>query len=62
VSRGRLSVLEFAGDLYPEVDTGLVKGPASGPVPAGQIGGPVLSHYRLRFDFPTGRLLVAKRR
>lgn len=60
VWRARLQALSFAGDLYPEVDTGLVKGPADGP--AGLIGGPVLAHYRLRFDFPAGRLLLAKRR
>jgi hypothetical protein len=58
VWRARLTALSFAGDLYREVDTGLVKGPADGP--AGLIGGPVLSHYRLRFDFPGGRLLIAR--
>ncbi|HEY3697624.1 MAG TPA: hypothetical protein VGL30_18435 [Phenylobacterium sp.] len=60
VWRARLQALSFAGDVYPEVDTGLVKGEADGP--AGLIGGPVLAHYRLRFDFPAGRLLIARRR
>jgi hypothetical protein len=60
VWRARLQALSFAGDVYPDVDTGLVKDGPDGP--AGLIGGPVLAHYRLRFDFPAGRLLIARRR
>ena len=59
VWRAPLATLSFAGDIYREVDTGLTKGPESGPSPAGMIGGRVLSHYRLRFDFPAGRLYIA---
>ncbi len=59
VWRARLATLTFAGDTYRDVDTGLTKGAESGLGPAGQIGGRVLSHYRLRFDFPAGRLYIA---
>ncbi len=30
------------------------------PALAGQIGAPYLSRYRLRFDFPGGKLLLAR--
>jgi hypothetical protein len=33
--------------------------PAEDPALAGQIGAPLLSRYRLRFDFPAGKLLLA---
>jgi hypothetical protein len=32
---------------------------AEDPALAGQLGAPFLSRYRLRFDFPAGRLLLA---
>ena len=60
--RSNLSLLEVFGDRYTELDTGLVKGAPETTGPAGWIGGPVLSHYRLRFDFPAGRLLAARAR
>ena len=60
VWRASLEALTFAGDIYRNVDTGLVKAPPDGVQPAGMIGGPVLSRYRLRFDFPGGRLLIGR--
>jgi hypothetical protein len=62
VGRARLGVLEFAGDRFTELDAGLVKAAPQTNGPAGWIGGPVLSRYRLRFDFPGGRLLLDRRR
>ncbi len=62
VWRAPLANLIFAGDIYRDVDTGLMKGTANGPPPAGLIGGRVLSHYRLRFDFPAGRLYLTPAR
>lgn len=52
-----LRALSFAGDLYQNVPAGLVT-PAA-PEELGEIGAPVLAHYRLRFDFPAGRLLLS---
>jgi len=60
VWRALLESLSFAGDLYRNVDAGLVKGAPDSIQPAGLIGGPVLSRYRLRFDFPANRLLVGR--
>jgi hypothetical protein len=62
VARSRLAALVFMGDRYTELDAGLMKGPLETPWPAGWIGGPVLSRYRLRFDFPAGQLLAARAR
>lgn len=51
----RLSQVEFAGATGRDVAAGLMK--PEGDV-VGVIGGAVLAHFRLRFDFPGGRLLV----
>ena len=59
VYRPRLRALSFAGALSENLPAGLIK--AEDPGLAGQIGAPVLAHYRLRFDFPAGRLLLAPR-
>lgn len=53
----RVRALSFAGDLYEAQPSGLV---AKAELDAaGVIGAPVLAHYRLRFDFPAGRLELA---
>jgi hypothetical protein len=57
VLRPRLRALSFAGVLSENLPAGLMK--AENPDLHGQIGAPLLSHYRLRFDFPGGRLLLA---
>jgi len=57
VLRPKLRALGFAGDLYEGLPAGLIKAPD--PALAGQIGAPLLARYRLRFDFPRGRLLIA---
>lgn len=57
VSRPRLRALSFAGVLSENLPGGLLK--AEDPALTGQIGAPLLSHYRLRFDFPAGKLLLA---
>jgi hypothetical protein len=57
VLRPRLRALSFAGDLSEQVAAGLVK--AEVPGLTGVIGAPTLARYRLRFDFPAGRLLLA---
>ncbi len=51
----RLPRVEFAGATGQDVAAGLM--PPQGDI-AGVLGGPVLSHFRLRFDFPAGRLTV----
>ncbi|MEO8114481.1 MAG: hypothetical protein ABI655_08875 [Phenylobacterium sp.] len=51
----RLRALSFAGRLFEALPAGLLK-PAEGD---GQVGAPVLSRYRLRFDFPAGLLKLA---
>ena len=53
----RLRALSFAGVLSEDVPAGLLK--AEAPGLTGEIGAPLLSHYRLRFDFPAGRLVLA---
>lgn len=53
--RARLRAASFAGLLFENLDGGLT-------APAGTdgvIGGPLLSHWRLRFDFPRSRLILA---
>ncbi|WP_133254981.1 hypothetical protein [Phenylobacterium hankyongense] len=57
VARPRLRALSFAGALSENLPAGLLKAQDGGP--AGEIGTPVLARYRLRFDFPNGRLLLA---
>jgi hypothetical protein len=52
--RPRLRALSFAGDLFENPWSGLV--PKADLGAAGEIGAPVLAHYRLRFDFPAMRL------
>jgi hypothetical protein len=56
VLRPRLRGLSFAGALWENLPAGLLK--AEDPALAGEIGAPLLSHYRLRFDFPAGKLLL----
>jgi hypothetical protein len=53
----RLERLTFAGEAVASLPSGLVH--AEDPRLAGQIGAPFLSRYRLRFDFPAGRLELA---
>jgi hypothetical protein len=52
----RLPQVRFAGGLGRDVAAGLMK--PEGDV-AGVLGGSVLAHFRIRFDFPAGRLVVA---
>lgn len=51
----RLPQVNFAGAVGRDVAAGLMK--PEGDV-VGVLGGPVLAHFRLRFDFPAGRLVV----
>ena len=55
----RLAGVRFAGSAGRDVAAGLMK--PQGEV-VGVLGGEVLAHFRLRFDFPAGRLTVAPRR
>ena len=57
IYRPRLRAFSFAGALRENLPAGLMK--AEDPALAGQIGAPLLARYRLRFDFPAGRLLLA---
>jgi hypothetical protein len=57
ILRPRLAALAFAGARFENLPAGLVG--AEDPQLLGVIGGSLLSHYRLRFDFPAGRLLLA---
>jgi hypothetical protein len=54
VLKPALAGLAFAGDVAEDLPSGLMH--AEDPKLAGQIGAPFLSRYRLRFDFPAGRL------
>jgi hypothetical protein len=56
ILRPTLRALSFAGALSENLPAGLVK--AEAPGLAGEIGAPLLSRWRLRFDFPAGRLLL----
>ncbi len=56
VYRPRLRAFSFAGVLSENLPAGLIK--AEDPALTGQIGAPVLSRWRLRFDFPAKRLLL----
>lgn len=51
----RLSQVEFGGAVGQDVGAGLMK--PEGDV-VGLLGGAVLAHFRLRFDFPGGKLVV----
>ena len=51
----RLAQVRFAGSVGQDVAAGLMK--PDGEV-AGVLGADVLAHFRLRFDFPAGRLTV----
>jgi len=53
----RLASLTFAGVVAEDLASGLMG--AEDPALKGQIGAPFLARYRLRFDFPAGRLLLA---
>lgn len=55
----RLPQVTFAGRTGRDVAAGLMK--PEGDV-VGILGGPVLARFRLRFDFPAGRLTVAPAR
>lgn len=52
----RLPQVTFAGHVGRDIAAGLM--PPDGDV-VGVLGGPVLAHFRLRFDFPAGLLVVA---
>ena len=54
----QLRALSFAGDLYENLPSGLLA--KADLAAAGEIGAPVLAHYRLRFDFPALQLELAK--
>jgi len=54
--RAKLRAASFAGALFENIDAGLVPPEAKAP---GTIGAPLLAHWRVRFDFPRGRLLLA---
>jgi hypothetical protein len=51
----RLPQVTFGGAVGRDVAAGLMK--PQGDV-VGLLGGPVLAHFRLRFDFPAGKLVV----
>jgi hypothetical protein len=57
ILKPRLHSLTFAGLVSEDLTAGLIG--AEDPALAGQIGAPFLARYRLRFDFPAGRLLLA---
>lgn len=54
----RLATLTFSGRT--DIDLGAGLTPPEGEL-AGVLGGPVLANFRLRFDFPRGRVLIAPR-
>jgi len=56
VLRPRLRAFSFAGGLDENLPAGLLK--AEDPALTGQIGAPLLARWRLRFDFPAGKLLL----
>jgi hypothetical protein len=59
VLRPRLRALSLAGRIAEQARAGLIK--PEDPRLAGEIGAPLLSAWRLRFDFPAGRLRLAPR-
>lgn len=52
--RAQLRAASFGGELFENLDGGLVKDEPG----AGVIGAPLLARWRLRFNFPQGRLLL----
>lgn len=58
ILRPTLRAFSFAGGLSENLPAGLVK--AEAPGLTGEIGAPLLSQWRLRFDFPGGKLLLAR--
>ena len=56
-ARARLAAISFAGRLVTGVPAGLVIG--EDPDLGGVIGAPLLAKWRVRFDFPQRRLLLA---
>jgi len=60
VLRPRLRALSFAGRLWENLPAGLLR--AEDPALLGEVGAPVLARYRLRFDFPAGKLLLTPAR
>ncbi|RAK57979.1 hypothetical protein [Phenylobacterium deserti] len=57
VYRPRLRALELNGRLFELVPAGLLR--ARDTPALGELGTPVLAHYRLRFDFPASRVVLA---
>lgn len=57
-TRPRLRALSFAEDLFEDPPSGLAA--KADLDAAGEIGAPVLAHYRLRFDFVRGELQLSK--
>ncbi|MDB5447850.1 MAG: hypothetical protein JWQ97_3167 [Phenylobacterium sp.] len=58
--RPKLRALSFGGDLFEAAPAGLEA--RADLAAAGEIGAPVLARWRLRFDFPAGRLQLAKQK
>ena len=57
VLRPRLRALSLAGAIAEQLPAGLIKPDAATLM--GEIGAPLLATWRLRFDFPAARLLLA---
>jgi hypothetical protein len=58
VLRPKLRAISVAGQIAQQVPAGLIK---ADPEEAGEIGAPLLLAWRVRFDFPAGRLLLKPR-
>jgi hypothetical protein len=58
--RPRLRALSLGGQIAEQLPAGLIK--PDDPGLAGEIGAPVLYAWRLRFDFPARRLLLAPKK
>jgi hypothetical protein len=58
--RPRLRALSLAGEIAEQLPAGLIK--PDEPGLAGEIGAPLLYAWRVRFDFPAGRLLLAPKK
>lgn len=56
--RASLRALSLGGDLFENLPAGLAE-PDLDPDVAGRLGLPVWGRYRLRLDYPNGRLLIA---
>jgi hypothetical protein len=59
VLRPRLRALSLAGQIAEQLPAGLIK--SEDPALAGEIGAPLLWAWRVRFDFPAGRLLLGRK-